>query len=323
MRSRRPSPEHQEAVSRRLALLSAELATVRPPVEEEEVDASPPAPAHDTHTRIREVQVDPPPSSVGGRSREPAVPVVPVPGRHARPGVRSAGLGGLVPETLRGRAGIGQGAVTVVALALCAGLALTCWWLVRSEPQEVGAPRAGTPLVEVSTPGSAVPSAGGSGAATTPGAPVGAAGPPTGEVTVDVAGEVRRPGIAVLPAGSRVVDALDAAGGPRRGTDLTALNLARVLVDGEQVLVGRSPATGPATAASPGAGVPAAPGALVNLNTADQTGLETLPGVGPVTAGSIIAWRTAHGGFTSVDELLEVDGIGDATLAQLAPLVTI
>ena len=320
MRSRRPNPEHQEAVSRRLALLSAELATVRPAVEE--VDVSLPAPAGDTHTRIRAVPADPSPS-VGGRRRdEPAVPVVPVPGRHARPGVR-AGLGDLVPETLRGRAGIGQGAVTVVALALCAGLALTCWWLVRSEPQEVAAPDAGSRLVEVPAAGVATPSGAASAVASaTSEGSGGAPAPPVGEVTVDVAGEVRRPGIAVLPAGSRVVDALDAAGGARRGTDLTSLNLARVLVDGEQVLVGRAPAAGPATSVGPGAGVPA-PSALVNLNTADQAGLETLPGVGPVTAGSIIAWRTQHGGFTSVEELLEVDGIGDATLADLAPLVTI
>ena len=142
-----------------------------------------------------------------------------------------------------------------------------------------------------------------------------------GSVTVDVTGKVRRPGIVVLDAGSRVVDALEAAGGARGGVDLSGLNLARVLVDGEQVVVG---VTAPvATSASPGA-VPGSPGAaLVNLNTATQTELEALPEVGPVTAQAILAWRAEHGGFTAVDELLEVDGIGDATLGQVAPYVTV
>ncbi len=159
-----------------------------------------------------------------------------------------------------------------------------------------------------------VPSdAGGSG-------PGGGAAAPVDELVVDVAGKVRRPGIAVLPAGSRVVDALDAAGGARRGVDLTSLNLARPVVDGEQILVGVAPAAGVAGTVD----APAPDGATrVNLNTADQAALDTLPGVGPVTADAILAWREANGAFTSVDELLEVDGIGEATLADLAPLVTL
>ena len=284
---RRSSSEHQEAVTRRLALLSAELATVRPDADEE----------HE-HTRIRAESHD----SVD----ETRVPVVPVPGRHARPGVRAT-LADLVPETLRGRVRLGQGAVTVIALVLCAGLALTCWWLVRSDPQEVAPPEVAAPLVEVADPS---PSA----ATALPAEPGEA-----GEVTVDVAGKVRRPGIAVLPLGSRVVDALEAAGGARRGIDLTSLNLARPLVDGEQVLVGVPVVSGTA-ATEPGT---TDGGALVNINTADQAALETLPGIGPVTAESIMGWRTEHGGFTAVDELLEVDGIGDATLEQLVPHVTI
>ena len=146
------------------------------------------------------------------------------------------------------------------------------------------------------------------------------------ELVVDVAGKVRRPGIAVLAPGSRVVDALEAAGGVRPGVDLTALNLARTLVDGEQILVGVGPATGVAAGAlaSPASPAPTGPaGALVPLNSAGQAELESLPEVGPVTAAAIIAWRDAHGGFTAVDELLEVDGIGEATLGQLAPLVTL
>ena len=320
MRSRRPSPEHQEAVARRLAQLGAELAAGPPP------PASADEAWWDAHTRVapgwepeplapaRSVAVDRP-------SPEPheGLVVVPQPGRHAARRARP-GPTALLPDELRGRVALGPPQVAVVAVLVALGLAITCWWVVRGRPEEgrlAAAPASGLLASASSAPADLV----------TPAGVTSIAGSSTADaaatVTVDVAGKVRRPGIVVLDAGSRVVDALDAAGGPRRGTDLTALNLARVLVDGEQVLVGRVPATGPATAVSPGAGVPAAPGALVNLNTADQTGLETLPGVGPVTAGSIIAWRTAHGGFTSVDELLEVDGIGDATLAQLAPLVTI
>lgn len=140
-------------------------------------------------------------------------------------------------------------------------------------------------------------------------------------MTVDVAGKVRRPGIAVLDEGARVIDALEAAGGVRAGVDVAGLNLARVLVDGEQILVGVAPPAGVAATTVPTTGAP--PAALVDLNTADGAQLETLPEVGPVTAASILAWRDTHGGFTSVDELLEVDGIGEATLAKIAPHVTV
>jgi competence protein ComEA len=143
-----------------------------------------------------------------------------------------------------------------------------------------------------------------------------------GSVTVDVSGKVRHPGVATLPSGSRVVDALRRAGGARSGVDLSSLNLARVLVDGEQILVGRgAPGGGIAAGASTSAPDPSS--TLVNLNTATEEQLDTLPGVGPVTAQKILDWRSAHGAFSSVDELLEVDGIGEKTLADLAPLVTL
>jgi competence protein ComEA len=153
------------------------------------------------------------------------------------------------------------------------------------------------------------------------GTPLAVASGSAAAVTVDVAGRVRRPGVVTLPAGSRVIDALRRAGGPRGHVDLTGLNLARVLTDGEQILVGRA-AVGVAASA---AGTPGASpgGPLVNLNTATQDQLEQLPGVGPVTAQKILAWRAAHGAFSSVDELLEVDGIGETTLADLAPYVTL
>ena len=157
-------------------------------------------------------------------------------------------------------------------------------------------------------------------------------------VVVDVAGRVQRPGIVTLPLGARVADALDAAGGPRGRVDLTTLNLARVLLDGEQLLVGVEPAVPPPaptgdvpTGDVPTGDVPgptsgstsSAAGSLVNLNTATEAELDTLPGVGPVTAKAILAWRTEHGSFTSVDELLEVSGIGEVTLEELRPLVTV
>jgi competence protein ComEA len=160
---------------------------------------------------------------------------------------------------------------------------------------------------------------GGGSVAPPSGSPRGAAAS-AGKVVVDVAGRVRHPGIVVLREGARVIDALRAAGGAGHGVDLGGLNLARVLTDGEQVVVGGPAVTGPA-ASVPTSGSPVT--GLVNINTADETALESLPEVGPVTAQSIITWRTQHGGFTSVDQLLDVDGIGDATLAKLTPYVTI
>ena len=129
----------------------------------------------------------------------------------------------------------------------------------------------------------------------------------------------------MLDAGARVVDALEAAGGVRAGVDVAGLNLARVLVDGEQILVGRGtgarrslrravPATGPS---------PAAPAVLVNLNTADEAAARHAARGRAGDRGAILSWRDEHGGFTSVDELLEVDGIGEATLAKIAPHVTV
>jgi competence protein ComEA len=118
------------------------------------------------------------------------------------------------------------------------------------------------------------------------------------------------------------VDALEAAGGARRGVRLGSLNLARVLTDGEQVVVGvRAPPGVAASAAS--APTSAGSTALVDINTASQAELETLPDVGPVTAQAILDFRAQNGSFTAVDELLEVSGIGEATLAKIAPHVTL
>lgn len=260
------------------------------------------------------------------RRREPpagAPTAVPVPGRHA---ARRRGRAGRWVAAAGDRAPVlSPGHLAVVALAVALGLAVTTWWVVRDDPAPVAAdaPAFADPLVPVGS--TAEPSGSGAPASAAPSddAEAGAgAGPGGDEVTVDVAGKVRRPGIVVLDAGSRVTDALEAAGGAKRGVDLTSLNLARVLVDGEQIVVGA------AVAAAPGGGSASAapggpPGALVNLNLATQAELEELPQVGPVTAQAIIAWREERGGFTSVDELLEVDGIGEKSLARLAPLVTV
>lgn len=293
---------HDQAVARRLELLSAELAGGRP-------DAAGGASFHDGRTRVRPVP-EAPPAPEGEQDASAAPAPVPVPGRHAARRRRP----GLLPATFLERAGVdraalGPGPVAVVAVLAALGLAVACWWLLRTQPEPVRleATAAGglvTPVV--------------SGAAGHDHAEGEAEG--DAEVVVDVAGRVRRPGIVVLAPGARVVDALEKAGGVRRGVDLTGLNLARVLVDGEQVLVGVPAATGAAPHAAPGG---AGAGGLLDLNTATSEQLQELPGVGPVTAESILAFRTDHGPFTSVEELLDVSGIGEATLAEIAPHVTV
>ena len=322
MRTRRPSPEHRDAVARRLAQLSAELAETRPAVDRAPAD-DPEGWGHDWGEGISPApSTRLPPASAAPDSG--LAPVVPVPGRHAsRRGGRL--VEAAVPETLRGRVALGPPQVTVLALLLALGLAVTCWWVVRGSPSEIPAPAVMTPGVATASSAplmTGAPSGAAGSAGTVDPTTAGVTDPATaGSVTVDVAGKVRRPGIAVLDSGSRVVDALKAAGGARSGVDLSGLNLARVLVDGEQILVGEPAPVGLAASAVPSAGAPGGP--LVNLNTASQGELEALPEIGPVTAQAILAWRTEHGGFTSVDELLEVDGIGDATLGQLAPYVTV
>ena len=177
-----------------------------------------------------------------------------------------------------------------------------------------------------------VPTAGGSAAPGTVSisAPAGATadGPastaePGSTVLVHVVGQVRHPGVVRLHAGARLGDALRKAGGATRRADLAAVNLARAVVDGEQVFVPAPGETPPAAAAPPGPAAPGSRGGVVDLNTADEAQLDALPGVGPVIAGRIVAWRQEHGRFSSVDELTEVSGIGDATFAELQPLVTV
>jgi competence protein ComEA len=328
MRSRSLAHDHDAAVSRRLELLTSELEAVRGDstdgaasgwprgqtsihaVPDPEPDAEP-DPEHDAgHTAGGDAVHD----RVGSG---PQPPRVQMPGRHAsrRTAAVSESRVGWVPDALRGRVAVGPGQLAVVAVVAVVGLVVTCWFLLRSGAHEVGAP------VTVQAPGAQLARPQGSLAPA--GALASATGPvaPTSKVVVDVTGKVRRPGIAVLRSGARVVDAIRAAGGARPGVDLGLLNLAQVVTDGEQIVVGGpvAPATGVAAAAT---GAPPT-AAMVHLNTADQAALESLPEVGPVTAQAIIAWRTEHGGFSAVSQLLDVDGIGDATLAQITPFVTL
>ncbi|OJX63864.1 MAG: hypothetical protein BGO95_06665 [Micrococcales bacterium 73-13] len=164
------------------------------------------------------------------------------------------------------------------------------------------APRGGSVTVPASSPGT--------------GAPGGAE--EVLVVVVHVLGAVAEPGLYRLPEGSRVVDAVAAAGGFAPEAERGGLNLARRLVDAEQVVV---PAIGE-TAAS-GAGPPGmTTDGRVNLNTADRAALETLPRVGPAMAERIIAWRAANGGFRAVEDLLQVSGIGDRTFEAMRELVS-
>ncbi|WUE56137.1 helix-hairpin-helix domain-containing protein [Streptomyces sp. NBC_00487] len=237
-----------------------------------------------------------------------------------------------LPLWLQVRCGMERKSVVAlsVVLVVAAVFAAQHFWAGRT--QQVSAPevvRAVAPGASEAAggPAGSFGEPGGGGAAAVSGAPAGASAPTAGpSIVVDVSGKVRRPGIRRLPAGSRVADALRAAGGVRPGADTDGLNRARLLVDGEQVLVG-SPAQVPGPGAVPGAAgtggavTGAAPSAPVSLNTAGADQLDTLPGVGPVLAQHIIDYRTQHGGFRSVDELREVNGIGDRRFADLRNLV--
>lgn len=196
----------------------------------------------------------------------------------------------------------GVGARAIAAGVALLGVALGVgWWLTRQAPPPV---EASLPIVEVPTPS----------------APTTTAPQP---VVVHVAGAVLAPGVHRLPPGARVIDAVDAAGGLAPDADARAVNLAALLTDGSQVYV---PRVGEAPPPVVGATV-GAPGAvadeLVDLNTADATLLETLPGVGPSTAAAILDHRERNGPFASVEGLLDVRGIGEAKLAALRDLVRV
>ncbi|MEU3661661.1 ComEA family DNA-binding protein [Streptomyces sp. NPDC032940] len=231
-----------------------------------------------------------------------------------------------MPVWLQHRCGMERRSVAALAVLLVAAAVFAAqhFWTGRSET--VAVPEAVRAAAAQGTQGGDGAPAG-SGAATGP--PRSTATAPGGaEIVVDVGGKVREPGIHRLPAGSRVEDALRAAGGVRPGTKTDGLNRARFLVDGEQVVVGAPvPPAAAAGAGGTGPGGPggavagAGPAAPVSLSTATVDQLETLPGVGPVLAQHIVDYRTQHGGFRSVDELREVNGIGERRFADLRDLV--
>jgi len=214
-----------------------------------------------------------------------------------------------------GRRGLLAMAVVTVLTVLVAG-----GWVLAARPHPMLASATPQPPL----PGRAEPSLIPGGSLTSP--RTGPTGTASTLLVVDVAGRVRKPGVYRLPSGSRVDDAVRAAGGFAGGVDPMTVNLARKLADGEQVLigvggsvVGAGPA-GAGTAAEPAPGAAAGP---LDLNSATLAQLDGLPGVGPVLAQHILDWRTEHGRFDSVDQLNGVSGIGDSKFADLKPLVAV
>lgn len=260
------------------------------------------------------------------------------------------------PEALRSARLVPSHAAVIGVLVTAVVVALVITFRVWQ------AAEAGEPVpIEPATPATAAPTTagptGGDQPGAAPGAPVQTQRPPEpapvpsapagvnptdpARVIVHVTGAVRQPGVVEVPAGARVTDAIEAAGGIAAGADTARINLARVVTDGEMIWVptpGEEPPEqvpgSPQQPSPSGPGPPqttpgdggsqgqSAAALLVNVNTADQAQLEELPGVGPVTATAIIGWREENGPFTSAEELLEVDGIGPRTLEKLRPHVT-
>lgn len=194
---------------------------------------------------------------------------------------------------------------------------------VPSPGQQPGQPDATRSEAGATAPASPQPFPAGSGTPNATGPQ-----PATTRLVVHVAGAVRKPGIYKLPPGARAYEAIGAAGGLLKDADASALNLAAMVHDGTQLYVPRrgeargGEARNPVPGQSPGIGVEAtAPGAKINVNTADSTALQTLPGIGPALAGKIITFRSENGPFGSLAELDAVSGIGPVMLARLEPLL--
>ncbi|WP_204079086.1 ComEA family DNA-binding protein [Mycobacterium riyadhense] len=235
-----------------------------------------------------------------------------------------------LPDTADGQGWLAKvrtdpGRAGAIALAVIAALAVlvTVFTLVRDRPAPVMSAKL-PPVERVSSTGPKPSTSAGAGA--------------DRPVVVSVVGLVHKPGLVTLPPGARIADALQAAGGAVDGADTIGLNMARPLGDGEQIVVGLAPMSGQPTAlgssvttgsvsgpatTSGRAKTPAKPADALDLNTATVEQLDALPGVGPVTAAAIVAWRQANGKFTSVDQLADVDGIGPARLDKLRALVRV
>lgn len=240
-----------------------------------------------------------------------------------------------LPDTSRGqgwadRIRADPGRAGAVALAVIAALAVlvTVFTLIRDRTEPVMSAK--LPPVEPVSPTNPRSSA-------SPGSPDRSGLP----VVVSVVGLVHTPGLVTLAPGARIADALQAAGGAVDGADTVGLNMARQLGDGEQIVVGLAPPSGQprVLGSSVGAGTPGPAGTsgtattgpktapktaeVLDLNTATVEQLDALPGIGPVTAAAIVAWRQRNGRFTSVDQLADVDGIGPARLDKLRNLVRV
>jgi competence protein ComEA len=304
------------------------------------VDAFPAREPFPPHGDVPPGESSPPggPSPAEAGRPATATPATPLPGQRAR-------------LCLRLRVGVGA-AAALVGAALVITILVTAYQAAqggtttgsvsaaRSATAEQDAPASsgrGTRPSTAEGDASTSPSSGARGAATAQGSDETAADPGDGNaggqpgagsrtpIYVHVVGAVVSPGLFPLAPGSRVVDALAAAHGFADGADPAGVNLARVLTDGEQLVVPRQGES--AAPASPGAAggsaTGASPSAPVDLNTATAEQLETLPRVGPSLAARIIAWRSAHGRFTRVADLGRVPGVGDRTLASLTPLVRV
>jgi competence protein ComEA len=230
--------------------------------------------------------------------------------------------------------GVARQRIAIAFVAVLALAAAGALWLngqpraIDPPPSAAGAGGAGLVLPLAEAP---------DGGAAAPGQPAGAGLPGGATIAVDVVGRVQHPGLVRLPQGSRVLDAIEAAGGTAPGAELEAVNLARRVVDGEQIRIprhgevlappagGLSSGSGPGVLGQPGATDPGGagqPGVPLDLNTATAEQLDTLPGVGEVTANQIIAYRSAHP-FRSVEDLRQVPGIGDRRFELLKDLVTV
>ncbi len=218
------------------------------------------------------------------------------------------------------RADPGRAGALALGIVAAVAVLVTVITLVRAGPTPVVSAKLPAVQPVVSSATRAVPSS----------------SPADQPVVVSVVGLVKTPGLVTLTPGARVADAVTAAGGSLDGADSVGLNLARRLADGEQVVVGIAPVPNGPTGlgssvvgasaggvAGPASGSAEPPGAPLDLNTATVEQLDALPGVGPVTAAAIVAWRDKNGGFTNVDQLGDVDGIGPARLDRLRDLVRV